>query len=196
MAEPTDPRSEKSVRAVDLVGTVEIAQRVGVRDHNVVNNWRRRHADFPQPLVTLGLGRVWSWPDVEEWARRTGRMPDGLAICHTVGACDSIEVAARAILGRLRDAAATTPQMKRHLYLDIAGHRDGSGSFDDDMVGLQRKVLADDLMPFLTKAHMPLGTIANSATQSNDLPDTLDLRTERSVADGPIVKDQRSPKPI
>lgn len=39
--------SEKSVRVDDVVGIVEIAQRLCVREHNVVNNWWRRHSDFP-----------------------------------------------------------------------------------------------------------------------------------------------------
>lgn len=66
-------RSVRLIRVDHLVGTVEIARRLGVRDHNVVNTWRRRHADFPEPLVDLYHGRLWAWPDVDMWARRTGR---------------------------------------------------------------------------------------------------------------------------
>ena len=62
------------VKVSELVGTVEIAQRLGVHSHNVVNVWRRRHSDFPEPVTTLRHGRIWSWPDVETWARRTGRL--------------------------------------------------------------------------------------------------------------------------
>ena len=65
---------DRTVRLDDLVGTVEIAQRLGVRDHNVVNTWRRRHPDFPAPVLTLAVGRVWCWTDVEAWARETGRL--------------------------------------------------------------------------------------------------------------------------
>lgn len=67
--------SDTSVRLDDLVDSVVIAKRLGVRDYNVVNTWRRRHPDFPEPVVTLPLGRIWSWHDVEAWARRTGRLP-------------------------------------------------------------------------------------------------------------------------
>lgn len=66
--------NENKIDLGDLVGSVEIAQRLGVRDHNVVNTWRRRHADFPRPILTLRLGRIWSWPDVERWAGATGRL--------------------------------------------------------------------------------------------------------------------------
>ena len=73
--EATHPPVDRVVRVADLVGTVEIAQRVGVGDHNVVNTWRYRHADFPEPVVTLRHARIWSWADVERWARETGRLP-------------------------------------------------------------------------------------------------------------------------
>jgi hypothetical protein len=66
--------NDRIIKVADLVGTVEIAQRLGVRDHNVVNNWRRRHHDFPEPVTTLRHGRIWAWPDVERWAARTGRL--------------------------------------------------------------------------------------------------------------------------
>lgn len=57
-----------------LVGAAEIAQRLGVGKATVVHDWRRRHPDFPQPVATLTMGLVWSWPDVEKWARKTGRL--------------------------------------------------------------------------------------------------------------------------
>ena len=45
-----------------------------VRDNDLVYSWRRRHADFPAPIARLRIGFVWSWPDVERWARKTGRL--------------------------------------------------------------------------------------------------------------------------
>lgn len=29
---------------------------------------------FPQPVAELEMGNVWAWPDVEKWARKTGRL--------------------------------------------------------------------------------------------------------------------------
>ena len=57
-----------------LVGAAEIATRVGVARPQVVHDWRRRHADFPSPVAVLRQAMVWHWPDVEAWARRTGRL--------------------------------------------------------------------------------------------------------------------------
>lgn len=63
-------------RALDpeqLVGAAEIAQRLGVvRD--TVHLWRRRHADFPAPVAELEQAMVWYWPDVEAWAKASGRL--------------------------------------------------------------------------------------------------------------------------
>jgi hypothetical protein len=57
-----------------LVGAAEIAERLGVARTQVVHSWRRRHPDFPRPVKTLRQGLVWNWPDVERWARRSGRL--------------------------------------------------------------------------------------------------------------------------
>jgi len=57
----------------DLVGASEIADRLGLASSSVVRDWRRRHADFPAPVLVLRMGPVWSWPEVRTWARNTGR---------------------------------------------------------------------------------------------------------------------------
>jgi hypothetical protein len=57
-----------------LVGAAEIAERLGVARPQVVHDWRRRHPDFPQPVAQLRQALVWAWPDIEKWARRTGRL--------------------------------------------------------------------------------------------------------------------------
>ena len=57
----------------DLVGVREIALRLNVK-RQAVHNWRERHDDFPAPLTDQLDQLVWSWPDVEKWARATGRL--------------------------------------------------------------------------------------------------------------------------
>jgi len=56
-----------------LVGVAEIAERLGVGT-SVVHDWRRRHSDFPQPVLQLRMGLIWAWPDVRRWAIKTGRL--------------------------------------------------------------------------------------------------------------------------
>lgn len=57
-----------------LVGTAEIADRLGVARPQVVHDWRRRHADFPQPVAVVSRVGLWYWPEIERWARATGRL--------------------------------------------------------------------------------------------------------------------------
>lgn len=63
----------RKVDADHLVGAAEIAARLGVKRPQVVHDWRRRYEDFPEPVAVLRQAMVWSWPDVERWAKRTGR---------------------------------------------------------------------------------------------------------------------------
>lgn len=58
-----------------LVGTEEIARRLEVARRQTVHVWRSRYEDFPTPVAVVDRTMVWYWPDVEEWARATGRMP-------------------------------------------------------------------------------------------------------------------------
>jgi hypothetical protein len=46
---------------------------MGVASPTVVHDWRRRYPDFPEPIATLSGVFVWAWPDVEKWAKATGR---------------------------------------------------------------------------------------------------------------------------
>jgi predicted DNA-binding transcriptional regulator AlpA len=57
----------------ELVGTREIAERLGLAHPESVHAWRRRHPDFPEPVARLGIGLVWLWAEVREWASKTGR---------------------------------------------------------------------------------------------------------------------------
>jgi hypothetical protein len=63
----------RRVEVDQLVGAAEIADRLGLAVPQTVHDWRRRHADFPQPVAVLRMGLVWNWPDVAKWAERTGR---------------------------------------------------------------------------------------------------------------------------
>ena len=58
----------------DLVGASEIAERLGFAHSQTVHTIRRRHDDFPEPVARLKTALVWAWPDVERWARATGRL--------------------------------------------------------------------------------------------------------------------------
>lgn len=72
---PSSVRSVgRKVDVDDIVGAAEIAERLGLANSQLVHVWRRRHDDFPEPVRELKRAHVWAWPDVERWARATGRL--------------------------------------------------------------------------------------------------------------------------
>lgn len=60
-------------RDADPVGMLEIAQRLGVKQQTVAM-WKLRKL-LPEPTWTVSGNPAWDWPDIEEWARRTRRLP-------------------------------------------------------------------------------------------------------------------------
>lgn len=66
----------KQVDVDDLVDSLAIADRLNMADTTAVLNLARRHEDFPEPVAIFGgRVRVWVWPEVEGWAKATGRLP-------------------------------------------------------------------------------------------------------------------------
>jgi hypothetical protein len=62
-----------------LVGSREIADRVGARHTQHIQAWLVHDRTFPAPVAVLGRdsGRptyIWYWPDVEHWAKGKGRI--------------------------------------------------------------------------------------------------------------------------
>jgi hypothetical protein len=58
----------------DLVGATDIAARLDLASGSLVHDWRARYDDFPAPIARVGTVVVWAWPDVEKWAKQTGRI--------------------------------------------------------------------------------------------------------------------------
>lgn len=63
--------------ADQLVGSAEIADRLGLKRGQHVHWFRQHDSTFPAAVARIGAAAVfiWSWPDIEAWARRTGRLP-------------------------------------------------------------------------------------------------------------------------
>ncbi len=67
----------RSVDASLLVGSQEIAERLGLRRYQHVHWYREHDPTFPEPVARIGTGRgtlIWYWPDIEAWAKRAGRL--------------------------------------------------------------------------------------------------------------------------
>ena len=54
-----------------VVAQAEVTQMLGISRKRV--SQLTSSDDFPAPLGTLTVGRVWSYDEVKEWAERTGR---------------------------------------------------------------------------------------------------------------------------
>lgn len=56
-----------------LVTATEVAELAGV-GRAAVSNWRRRYADFPEPVDGAGASPAFRYADVERWLREQGRL--------------------------------------------------------------------------------------------------------------------------
>lgn len=63
------------INSEDLIDSQEVSEILGLAHRNSVTGYLRRYPDMPRPVVELGTGRVRLWlrPQVEAWARKTGR---------------------------------------------------------------------------------------------------------------------------
>lgn len=56
----------------ELVGSEEVAERLGYASRTIVHAWRRRYADFPVATVNRRSGMLWQWPLIHAWALAHG----------------------------------------------------------------------------------------------------------------------------
>ena len=63
------------VNSEDLIDSQVVADILGLSQRNTVTSYLKRYPDMPKPVVELGAGRVRLWlrPEVEAWAKKTGR---------------------------------------------------------------------------------------------------------------------------
>ena len=64
------------INSEDLVDSAIVAEILGLSHRESVTTYLRRYPDMPRPVVELGRGRVRLWlrPEIEAWAKRTGRL--------------------------------------------------------------------------------------------------------------------------
>lgn len=51
----------------NLIDATEVAAMLGLAHRNTVSVYRRRHADFPEPIVEKSRCVLWLRTDVERW---------------------------------------------------------------------------------------------------------------------------------
>lgn len=98
-----------------------------------------------------------------------------LVIYHCVSAHEDFAAAAKTIWELIVAAQKTSPGTPRHLYLDIEGHKNQEGGFDDDMWELQRHFILGTSSRYLKRMYLPLVDVERKKAQRNDLPQQLKI---------------------
>jgi hypothetical protein len=98
-----------------------------------------------------------------------------IAIAHRVLAHEDFDHTAHILLKLLTNAQRKFPGVKRSLFLEIDGHRNSNGGFDDDMLELQSKFMQEFLLQFVTRVVTPLAEFENPEAQNNVIPEELNL---------------------
>ncbi len=99
-----------------------------------------------------------------------------VSLYHVVSPDDSFERAALDLFDLLIDAQTRFPDWPRAYYVDIVGHVNPDGRFEEDFVELQQEFFFSTIAPFVTALELPLtGPLLNPEPQRNDVPDGLNI---------------------
>ncbi|MGI5203261.1 HNH endonuclease [Spirillospora sp. CA-108201] len=102
-----------------------------------------------------------------------GPSDKGMVLVHRMWVEENFERCAQGIFQNIRGAQEKFPGKERHLYLDIAGHRNDAGGYDWDAYELMKHFIPDFAMQYLTSANTPFYRMENTESQSNDVPEAL-----------------------
>lgn len=104
-----------------------------------------------------------------------------VALYHVVFENEGFEESAQILFKMIERTQKLYPGRPRHLFLDIEGHRNENGSFDEDMFELQRHFVLGYLGQFLSELFMPLLHV-KMKTQSNDIPSKILVAEDKATA--------------
>lgn len=93
-----------------------------------------------------------------------------VAIYHVVYENEGLEESAKTIYNLIYSCQENNKGCERILYLDIDGHTDEYGRFDNEMLELQQNFIIETLLPYLYEIHLPIISIRNTELQKNNLP--------------------------
>lgn len=108
--------------------------------------------------------------NIQEGERKDYLNKKTIAIYHVVYANEFLEEATKDLYELLWSTQEKTPNYNRILYLDIDGHTNENGEFDEEMKELQQVFLMENLLPFFHEIYMPVADLKNPNIQRNDIP--------------------------
>ena len=103
-----------------------------------------------------------------------------IAIYHVVYSHEDFEHAAQVLYQLVLKSEQDFPGRKRMLFLDIEGHRNSAGGFDEDMFELQKDFLGGFLFQFVSEFSCPLFRFTNPHPQNDGLLGELIIEDRRS----------------
>ena len=118
--------------------------------------------------------------------RRSKYMGEAIALYHRVMRRENFEKAAKDLFDLLRSAQANYPNTDRILYVDIDGHKNSAGGYDNDMYELQKDFGLGLLGKYFIEIHFPLGDFINSKPQRNDIPTKLEIFSSENKKDSQL----------
>lgn len=104
-----------------------------------------------------------------------------IAIYHRIYKRENFETAANDLIKLIHKTQEQQPGKPRALYVDIDGHRNKVGGYDEDMRELQTEFGIGFLLQFLKEVHFPLGSFKNTKKQNNDVPEELIFENAKNV---------------
>ena len=117
-----------------------------------------------------------------------------VALYHVVGAGETFEAAAQAVMALVREAQDRYPDWPRVFYLDVAGHEGEAAGFDADFYEFQQDFWFSAVAPFVQAFETPLtGGLVNPDTQRNDVPHRLTIGDDTRPHAGRVVPDHGPP---
>lgn len=106
-----------------------------------------------------------------------------ICLYHRIMRRENFETAANDLFNLLKNAQAAYPNKARILYLDIDGHRNAEGGFDEDMLELQKEFGTGFLLQYFTEIYFPLISLKNAKGQNNDIPQVLVIENKQNRKD-------------
>jgi len=101
-----------------------------------------------------------------------------VGIYHIIQPEDTFDQAAQAVFSLVKQAQTEFPDWPRTLYIDILGHLDEHGRFDEAFVEFQQEFLFSTWAHFVAALETPLtGPLVNPNPQRNDVPDSLAIQS-------------------
>ncbi len=110
-------------------------------------------------------------------------MKNIIALHHRILPRENFEKAATDIFNLLKSTQINSPNTNRVLYVDIDGHKNDQGGYDNDMLELQKEFGIDFLGKYFVEIHFPLIKFINPNPQSNDIPDKLEIFSAKNEID-------------